>query len=189
MRNFVNDLKVFGTTAAKKLREDVKTGDKTIRYREMRQEAQVVAEVYHMLRKSGYDIDGLFLEYVYGTPVENGNNKQKLKPDMIYSHNGVAEVAEFRVFWDGDLYKRNPSAINGTAQNIITEYWKKLLAYSKLPNAISSCSLVVCYLGPNFLENSKEFSMAKFSSSVSSCLGLDKESQEMDRIQYNAIVC
>ena len=50
MTVFTEHLKAASTSAAKVLRSDVKSEDEVSRYREMRQEANFVAEVYHLLR-------------------------------------------------------------------------------------------------------------------------------------------
>ncbi len=162
MSNFVQDLQ-DSLTAAEELRKNVKSDDWERRHREQRQEAQLVAEVYRILRGKGYSSGELFMECLY-KPISIDGVTKKLKPDLIYENGEADEVVEFRVFWEGDLFK-NSSSINGTAQGTVQKYYEKLMLYQRLPR-IASTSLVFAYLGPEKLAENYSFSPKQFRTSV-----------------------
>ena len=54
MNSFLTDLKRAVDESAKTLRKNVVSEDLDLKYREQRQEAQFVSEVYHNLRNNEY---------------------------------------------------------------------------------------------------------------------------------------
>lgn len=124
----------FIPESVENLRNNVVSKDEERLHREQWQEAQFVAEVYHLLRAIGYDSGNLFMEY-YFPQIKVKNRNRRLKPDLIYERDGYDHVVEFKVFWDSDLYK-NSSMINGTAKNIVAKYYDKMLLYSLLKQPI-----------------------------------------------------
>lgn len=160
MSKFTEDLKMVCFSAAEDFRSYVVSEDDERRHREMRQEAQFVAEIYHRLQTLDYISNELFMEYLYSAIQINGK-KRKLKPDLILENEFGDEVLEFGVFWDGDLYK-NGSSLIGTAQNKVQNYYTKLLAYRELPNKISTLTVMFAYLGPDVLENGSTFAIDDF---------------------------
>ncbi len=185
MSNFVQDLQ-DASNAAEELRKNVKSDDEERRHREQRQEAQLVAEVYRILRGNGYNSEELFMEYLYKPITVNGMTR-KLKPDLIYENEGADEVVEFRVFWEGDLFK-NSSSINGTAQRIVQEYYQKVMLYQLLPRRIASVSLVFAYLGPEKLTDGYNFSPAQFSASVLEPIRMELKSANRKKVPIGVIV-
>lgn len=164
MNRFLSDLKEFIPESAEKLRNGVVSKEEERLHREQRQEAQFVAEVYHLLREKGYNQDSLFMEYYYPQIYVKKRNR-RLKPDLIYESDGCDYVAEFKVFWDGDLYG-NSSRINGTAQEIVKNYYNKMLLYSLLNLPIKCTYLVFAYLGPIKRNKGIKFDVSDFSKSI-----------------------
>lgn len=163
MNRFLSDLKKFIPESAEKLRNNIESDERL--HREQRQEAQFVAEVYHLLREKGYDSKSLFMEYYYPQINEN-NEKKRLKPDLIYESDECDHVAEFKVFWEGDLYE-NSSKINGTAQHVVERYYDKMLLYSRLKKPITCTYLVFAYVGPMKRGKGIKFDASDFSKSIS----------------------
>lgn len=186
MSNFIQDLQVASNDAVEELRKNVKSYDEGRRHREQRQEAQLVAEVYSILRGNGYNSEELFMEYLY-KPITVSGMTRKLKPDLIYENEGADEIVEFRVFWEGDLYK-NSSSINGTAQGIVQEYYQKLMLYPLLPHRIATASLVFAYLGPEKLMDDYNFSPTQFSASVLESIRKEPKSDSMKKVPIEVIV-
>lgn len=151
--------------SAEELRNNVVSGEEERLHREQRQEAQFVAEVYHLLREKGYSSDSLFMEYYY-PQINVKKRNRRLKPDLIYERDGSDHVAEFKVFWEGDLYE-NSSKINGTAQDVVKNYYNKMLLYSLLKQPITCTYLVFAYIGPMKRGKNIKFDVSDFSKSVS----------------------
>ena len=164
MDDFLKDLKNATEFASKELRETVVNFEKARFHREQRQEAQLVAEVYHNLRSKGYFAKDLFMEYLYPNAPINGKQK-KLKPDLIFENNGADHVVEFRVFWDGDLYLKN-SILTQTAKNIVEKYYEKMLSYSELRGNVAKGYLVFAFVGPDLFESGKRFNQSEFVDSL-----------------------
>jgi hypothetical protein len=189
MTAFTDDLEKASMSAAKVLRADVNSKDIDRKYREMRQEATFVAEVYHLLRE-GYGkhrAEDFFLEYVYPDKIESGDKKKKLKPDLIYEGKNGDEVVEFKVFWNGDLNGR--SYVNKNAQIIIRTYFDKLLSYRNLPNNIVSLTLVFAYVGPNTLNDNSRYNLDQFVSSVMETIPEYRKMSEKKQPEIRVIVC
>ena len=167
MTKFTEDLEKASMSAAKILRSDVTSDDGDRAYREMRQEADFVAETYHLLRSMNnkYQAEDFFLEYIYPKKVKMWNNERRLKPDLIYEGKDGDEVVEFKALWDGDI-EGDSSKIKSARKGIISKYMTKLLAYRKLPNKIVSLTLVFAYLGPENVDNGQHFSLNSFKDSI-----------------------
>lgn len=167
MTKFTDDLEKACITAAQILRADVTSEDDTRKYREMRQEANFVAEAYHVLRgmNKRYQAEDFFLEYMYPKKVSLWSKKRRLKPDLIYETNDGDEVVEFTAFWDGNI-KRGDSKIIPTGKGVISKYLTKLKAYRKLPNKITSLTLVIAYLGPENVGKGQSFDPKQFKDSI-----------------------
>ena len=190
MTVFTEHLKAASMAAAKVLRSDVKSEDGVSRYREMRQEANFVAEVYHLLRSTNerYIAEDFFLEYLYPKKVKVGSKEKRLKPDLIYGGKDGDEVVEFRVFWDGDV-EEGSSHIKAIRNGIITKYFAKLLSYRELPDKIASLTLVVAYLGPEIADDKTPFDLDLFKDSViASISNYDKLKRER-KPEVQVIVC
>lgn len=185
MNKFVQDLQYASNAAAKELRKNVESDEEERRHREQRQEAQLVAEVYCILRGDGYSSKELFMEYLY-TPITVNGIERKLKPDLIYEKDGADDVVEFRVFWEGDLYK-NSSSINGTAQGIVQTYFEKIKLYPGLPHRIASVSLVLAYVGPEKISDTTTFDFKEFSDTIHESIKKDFKS-EVKKVPIKAIV-
>ena len=61
----------------------------------------MVSGTYFLLRKRGYTVDELYLEYYY-RKVKNGNEK-RMEADLVFKNETSTHVVEFKVFWDGNL--------------------------------------------------------------------------------------
>ncbi len=164
MNTFLNDLKSATEQAAKELRKSVVSFEKVRFHREQRQEAQLVAEVYHNLRSNGYSAKDLFMEYLYPPTSINGEQK-KLKPDLIFEKSGEDRVVEFCVFWDGDLYVKN-SVLNKPAMDKVEKYYEKMRSYSKLKDIVSFGYLVFAFVGPEVFESGKKFNLSEFKRAI-----------------------
>ena len=190
MTKFTEDLEKASMSAAKILRSDVTSDDGDRAYREMRQEADFVAETYHLLRSMNnkYQAEDFFLEYIYPKKVKMWNNERRLKPDLIYEGKDGDEVVEFKALWDGDI-EGVSSKIISARKGIISKYMTKLLAYRKLPNKIVSLTLVFAYLGPENMDNGQHFALNQFKDSIIDFIPdygkLSKESKSELRV----IVC
>ena len=190
MTVFTEDLKKASITTAKVLRADVTSDDDVLAYREMRQEADFVAETYHLLRSMNnkYRAEDFFLEYIYPEKVKVWSNKRRLKPDLIYEGKDVDEVVEFKALWDGDI-EEGSSKIKSAKKGIITKYLTKLLAYKKLPNDIASLTLVIAYLGPEIGDKSLRFAINQFKDSIiDSISDYDKLGKE-SKTELPVLVC
>lgn len=190
MTAFTDNLKKASNSAAKSLRDDVNSEDIERRYREMRQEANFVAETYHLLRGSigNYPISSLFMEYVYPGKVKAGDKKKKLKPDLIYGGKNGDEVVEFRALWDGDFYK-GTWKIKGEPQKIIKKYYSKLLKYKSLEEKAVSLTLVVAYLGPEELDGRGHFDLTQFRGSVMKQIPNQSKLSGKNDPEIHVIVC
>ena len=190
MTKFTEDLEKASMSAAKILRSDVTSDNGDRAYREMRQEADFVAETYHLLRSMNnkYQAEDFFLEYIYPKKVKMWNNERRLKPDLIYEGKDGDEVVEFKALWDGDI-EGDSSKIKSARKGIISKYMTKLLAYRKLPNKIVSLTLVFAYLGPENMDNGQHFALNQFKDSIIDFIPdygkLSKESKSELRV----IVC
>lgn len=167
MTKFTEDLEKASISAAKILRADVTSDDDVLAYREMRQEADFVAETYHLLRSTDnrYRAEDFFLEYIYPEKVMLWSKKRRLKPDLIYEAKDGDEVVEFKTLWDGDI-EEGSSKIKSARKGIISKYLTKLKAYRKLPNEIASLTLVIAYLGPENAGNGQRFALNQFKDSI-----------------------
>jgi hypothetical protein len=161
---FLKDLRNATECAAKELRKAVVNFEEARFHREQRQEAQLVAEVYHYLRSNCYFAKDLFMEYLYPRASINGKQK-KLKPDLIFENNGADHVVEFGVFWDADLYLKN-SILNQSAKNTVENYYEKILSYSELRGNVAKGYLVFAFLGPDLFESGKRFNQSEFVDSL-----------------------
>ena len=186
MEPFFDDLKDATRKAVRELRKNVVNFEKERFHREQRQEAQLVAEVYHNLRLNRYSAKDLFMEYLY-PPTEINGQKKKLKPDLIFEQNGIDQVVEFRVFWDRDLYVKN-SVLTKTSMNIVNTYYEKMLAYAKLQNKVSNGYLVFAFIGPEVFETGKKFNSSEFVKSVNEQIHLLKRNNRKIEFPTEVIV-
>ena len=176
MNSFLTDLKKAVDKSAKTLRKNVVSGDADRRYREQRQEAQFVSEVYHNLRNNGYEAKSLFMEYSY--PAVEVEGKKRLKPDLIFESNGYDHVVEFKIFWEGDREKNSSKIKERQKITTLTKYYRKMLLYSRLQDQpIKHLYLIFTYVGPSKIENGKTFHAQEFFESISSYV-LNIESKE-----------
>ena len=149
------------------------------RYREQRQEAQFVSEVYHSLRNNGYEAESLFMEYSYPA-FELEGKKKRLKPDLIFESNGYDHVVEFKVFWEGDREANSSKISKRQKDTTIKKYYEKMLLYSRLKDQpIKNLYLVFTYVDPSKIENGKAFNAQEFYKSVSTYV-LDMESKKKE---------
>ena len=190
MTVFTEHLKAASMEAAKVLRSDVKSEDEVSRYREMRQEANFVAEVYHLLRITNerYIAEDFFLEYIYPKKVKVGSKEKRLKPDLIFGGMDGDEVVEFRVFWDGDV-EEGSSHIKAIRKGIITKYFAKLLSYRELPDKIASLTLVIAYLGPEIADDKTPFDLDLFKNSVIASISNYDKFRGKQKPEVQVIVC
>lgn len=192
MSKFTVDLKEICDNAARDFGAFVVGKNEARRHREMRQEAQFVSEVYHRLLLRNYESRTLFMEYLY-PQIEIEGEQHKLKPDLIFESEQGDEVVEFRAFWDGDL-EESGSSIKSTPQRIVQEYWEKLQLYTKLPNRISSLTLVVAYLGPGVTvggnkKSQWDFNFGEFRHSIELHCRSDKGERSTRKIPIEVIAC
>jgi hypothetical protein len=186
LKNFKEELKAACKRSADELRKSVVTKtDENRLYREQRQEAQMVAETYHKLLKSGYKTSEFFLEYVYKVD----GVKRKLKPDLIFEENGFDNIVEFKVFWEGDIdensqirRKKDGKLFKSTIDKIDLNKIQLYHENSRFLNIRSIC-LVLAYVGPNFLDNRRSFSLKSFEKSFGDIL------EKMGKLDSEVIVC
>lgn len=153
MSGFFDDLKKASGEAAKLMRDSVHMKDGIERYYwGIRLEAQVVAEVYHILREKGYSTNELYLEYWYNKR-KNGEYK-KMKADLMYGETYSVQLAEFKVMFDGHLYQDGSIKKNG--RDIVKKEYGKLKDYSAF-SEVSDLFLVVAYVGPQELYRKKVY--------------------------------
>ena len=190
MTVFTEDLKTASVSAARALRADVTSDDYVRRYMEMRQEADFVAETYHLLRSLAgkYNAEDFFLEYIYQEKVKSGSKEKRLKPDLIYEGKDGDEVVEFKAMWDGDIEKGG-SKIKAVRRGIITKYFTKLLSYRDLPNKIASLTLVIAYLGPEMVDNETHFDLNQFKDSILASISNHDKLRESSNPELQIIIC
>jgi len=187
MTGFTEDLEKAADAAAKILRNDVTSDDDVRVYREMRQEADFVAETYHILRNK-YRAEDFFLEYVYREKVKVWDKERHLKPDLIYETKEGDEVVEFRVLWDGDI-EADTSKIKSSRKGLISRYVTKLMAYRKLPNKIASLTLVIAYLGPEKLDKRQRFAIDTFKESITGLVHDYSKMMRESAPELRVVVC
>ena len=179
INSFLTDLKRAVDESAKTLRKNVVSEDLARRYREQRQEAQFVSEVYYNFRNNGYKSKSLFMEYSYPY-VEMEGEEKRLKPDLIFESNGYDHVVEFKVFWEGDREANSSKISKRQKDTTIKKYYEKMLLYSRLKDQpIKNLYLVFTYVGPSKIENGKAFNAQEFYKSVSTYV-LDMESKKKE---------
>lgn len=190
MTAFTDNLEKASTSASKALRAEIKSEDSKRRYREMRQEANFVAETYHLLRGpiGNYGLSNLFMEYEYPDKVKSEDKEKKLRPDLIYDGKNGDEVVEFRAFWDGDFYKGGWE-IRANPQKVIKTYYSKLSHYKSLPDRIISLTLVVAYLGPEKLDDKKPFDLMQFRNSIMKQIPDYRKAIGKKNPEINVIIC
>lgn len=190
MTAFTDNLEKASTSASKALRSEIKSEDSERRYREMRQEANFVAETYHLLRGSigNYPISNIFMEYQYPSKIKTVDGEKNLRPDLIYDGMNGDEVVEFMAFWDGNFCK-GTMEITAESRNVIEKYYSKLLTYKSLPDRIVSLTLVVAYLGPEELEGRVHFNLTQFRGSVMKQIPNQSKLSGKNDPEIHVIVC
>ena len=167
INSFLTDLKRAVDESAKTLRKNVVSEDLDLKYREQRQEAQFVSEVYHNLRNNEYKSKTLFMEYSY-QPIELDGKRKRLKPDLIFESEGYDHVVEFKVFWEGDIEKNSSKIKDRQKDTTLTRYYEKMLMYSLIQDKkIKSLYLVFAYVGPSKTEDGIYFNTKVFDTSIS----------------------
>lgn len=157
--SFMDDLKKYTKRAAETLRSNVVAREKTDDYWGMRQEQQMVAETYYLLRAANYRPENLFMEYYYDKKI-NGV-KKKMKADLIFGNDESAQIVEFKVFWDGDL--KADGTLSSAAKQRIRDDYSKLREYSSF-SEVGDLALVAAFLGPIELYRPRIFAQSVMSS-------------------------
>ena len=188
MNSFLTDLKRAVDESAKTLRKNVVSEDADRRYREQRQEAQFVSEVYYNFRNNGYKSKSLFMEYSYPY-VEMEGEEKRLKPDLIFERDGNDHVVEFKVFWEDDIKKNSSKIREGQKNTTLIRYYKKMLLYSLLQDQEIKCLyLVFAYLGPSKMQNGIVFNTQEFGNSILDYLRDIKSKEKKSKLPIEIII-
>jgi hypothetical protein len=164
---FTEDLRTASVTAAKALRSDLTSDVYVIMNMEMRQEADLVAETYHLLRSLNgkYKTRDFFLDYIYQKNVKLRIKEKRLKRDLIYKGQSWDAIVEFKNMWGGDI-ENGRTNLKAVRKGIITNYLTKLLSYRDLPNKIVSLTFIIVYLEPEMADKGQHYDLDQFRDSI-----------------------